>query len=292
MIGPGWGFAVNTFSRDGDQSEIREMLRLGPAAEAAGFDSVWVGDHLLWHTPIVDATAVLGAFAATTERVAIGTAIYLLGLRQPVIAAKTIMSLGVLSQDRLVLGVGVGGENPAEFEAAGVPHERRGRLLDEALEALRSQWGPSPEPELTPRGAPIPILVGGRSGAARRRIERFGAGWIAAFVSDRRIREEVELLEAARGAPVPVALHAYVRAESHGDRARREAGAFLSHVYAMEEGPLMRYTVAGTPAECAEQLARFRDAGVTHFVLRPASWDQRAQLELWSESLLPPVRGG
>jgi alkanesulfonate monooxygenase SsuD/methylene tetrahydromethanopterin reductase-like flavin-dependent oxidoreductase (luciferase family) len=291
MIEPGWGFAVNTFCGDPETGEVTEMMGLGRDAEQAGFDSVWVGDHVLWHTPIVDALSMLAAFTATTERILVGTAIYLLGLRQPIIAAKAITSLNVMSGGRLVLGVGVGGENPDEFSASGVRYEDRGRLLDDALTVLTAQWDPdAPTPSVSPKGDPIPVLVGGRSDATRRRIGRFGAGWIAAFVSPRRIREDIEILNAARGAEVPVALNIYLRTEPEHERAEREAAAFLSEVYAMEAGPLMRYSVAGAPQACAEALARYAEAGVRHFILRPAAWDQREQMGQWSEHLLPLLR--
>jgi alkanesulfonate monooxygenase SsuD/methylene tetrahydromethanopterin reductase-like flavin-dependent oxidoreductase (luciferase family) len=282
----GWGFAVNNFY-SGDQAEVREMLALGAEAEAAGFDAVWVGDHVLWHTPIIDALSLLGAFAGTTERVTLGTAILLLGLRQPAIAAKAITSLNAMTDGRFVLGVGVGGENPEEFEVSGVPHNERGKRLDEALRFLVAQWGE--EGKVEPTGPPLPILVGGRSDASRRRVKRFGAGWLASFVSPKRIREEVELLR-ADDPDVPIVLNVYFRTGDDVESTRREAGAFLSRAYNMEEGPLMRYTVAGTPESCAEDLAAYAEAGVQHFVLRPAAWNQREQLDQWGSELLPRVR--
>jgi alkanesulfonate monooxygenase SsuD/methylene tetrahydromethanopterin reductase-like flavin-dependent oxidoreductase (luciferase family) len=284
-----WGFAVNNFYLGGTE-DIRTMMRLGSEVEEAGFDSVWLGDHVLWHTPIVDAIALLGAFTATTERLEIGTAILLLGLRQPGIATKTLTSLNAMSGGRLVLGVGVGGENPAEFEFAGVRHAERGKLLDEALRVLSEQWDAPDSARVEPTGPPPEILIGGRSGAARRRIERFQAGWLASFVSPKRIREEVEIFRTQMSHEVPVALNVYVRTHRSSEDARREAGAFLSRAYAMEEGPLMRYTVAGTPEECAEQLRAYADAGVETFVLRPAAWDQEQQLREWSAELLPLLR--
>jgi alkanesulfonate monooxygenase SsuD/methylene tetrahydromethanopterin reductase-like flavin-dependent oxidoreductase (luciferase family) len=283
-----WGFAVNNFY-SGGQDEVREIVALGPEAEAAGFDSLWLGDHVLWHTPIIDALVLAGAYAATTKRIRLGTAILLLGLRQPGIATKTITSLNVMSEGRVILGVGVGGENPAEFEFAGVPHNERGRRLDEALRVLLEQWdGPEPA-QVDPVGPRPEIVVGGRSDASRRRIERFRAGWLASFVSPRRIRDEAELF-AGMAHPVPIVLNVYLRTGSDSEETKREAGAFLSRAYAMDEGPLMRYTVAGTVEECAEQLNAYAEAGVEHFVLRPAAWDQRDQLDQWAGDLLPALR--
>lgn len=286
---PGWGFAANNFFRGG-QREIEEILRLGTEVEQAGFASVWVGDHILWHTPIVETLTLLGAYAATTERITIGTAVLLLGLRQPAIGVKSVTSVNALSRGRFVLGVGVGGENPAEFEACGVPHKERGRRLDAALELLGRQWSDEAgEDRFEPVGPRAPILVGGRSDAARRRVLRYGDGWVAAFVTPRRIGEEVGLLEEAAGRRPFVALNVYMCIHSDHGRARAEAAEFLSTAYAMEAEPLMRYAVVGTPAQCAEQLAEHIEAGVDHFMLRPASWNQHKQLDQWAEELLPQL---
>lgn len=288
MTTPAWGIAVNTFCRKGSAAEVGEMLRLGPAVEAAGFDSLWVGDHLLWHTPIMDALTLLGGYAATTEHVTLGTGIYLLGLRQPMHAAKAITALNLMSDGRLVLGVGVGGENPAEFEASGVSHAERGRLLDRALEVLIDQWDPDPSGlKVAPLGDPVPLFVGGRSDAARRRIARFRAGWLAAFVTPERIHNESERLTAEREEPVPVAANIYLRVGDDPHAAARQAAAFLGEIYAMDGAPFMRYAVTGPPESCVEQLAAYAAAGVGHFILRAAAWEQTEQIEEWAATLLP-----
>jgi alkanesulfonate monooxygenase SsuD/methylene tetrahydromethanopterin reductase-like flavin-dependent oxidoreductase (luciferase family) len=290
VIAPGWGFAVNTFFRDAadEREELREVMRLGPLAEQAGFDSVWVGDHILWHTPIADALSVLAGYAATTSRVRLGTAILLLGLRQPIVAAKTLTTLGLMSEGRLVIGVGAGGENPPEFAACGVDHAARGRALDDALRVLTDQWRPeSDTPKVAPLGDPPPLYIGGSAPPTRRRIATYDAGWLGAWVSPRRIREEAELLGEARGGPVPIALNLYLCTDPDGDAAVATASAFLAESYSADPAPLLRHSVAGTPAQCAERLAAYAEAGVGHMILRPASWDQRGQLTRWGEELLP-----
>jgi alkanesulfonate monooxygenase SsuD/methylene tetrahydromethanopterin reductase-like flavin-dependent oxidoreductase (luciferase family) len=286
-LSPGWGFAANTFLR-GHDGEIDEMLALGAAAEESGFDSLWIGDHILWHTPIVDGLTLLSAYAGTTKRIKLGSAILLLGLRQPAIGVKTVTSLNALAGGRLLLGVGVGGENPDEFEACGIPIKERGRRLDAALAMLRDQWTDgSDSPRFKPAGEPVPIIVGGRSDAARRRVIRFGDAWLHAFVSARRVAEETRRLNDETDRRPATALHVYVRTASSSEVARSKASEFLARVYAMPGEPLMRYAIAGEPRDCAEQLAHYVDAGVTHFVLRPAAWEQRGQLEDWAEHLLP-----
>jgi len=104
--------------------------------ERLGFDAVWSGDHIIMHSPILDVMTVLASFAAITERVKIGTAVYLLPLRHPVVTAKQVASLDALSGGRFIFGVGVGGEIAREFAAVGVPVSERGRRTDEGLEIL------------------------------------------------------------------------------------------------------------------------------------------------------------
>jgi alkanesulfonate monooxygenase SsuD/methylene tetrahydromethanopterin reductase-like flavin-dependent oxidoreductase (luciferase family) len=76
--------------------------------ERLGFDAIWSGDHIIMHSPIMDVMTVLASFAAITERVHIGTAVYLLPLRHPVATAKQVASLDVLSGGRFIFGVGIG----------------------------------------------------------------------------------------------------------------------------------------------------------------------------------------
>jgi len=114
--------------------------RFAERAEALGFDSLWAGEHVLFHTETVSATVLLAGLAARTGRIRLGTAIYLLPLRHPVLAAKDLATLDHVAGGRLVVGVGVGGEYPREFAACGVPLGERGARTDEALALLRRLW--------------------------------------------------------------------------------------------------------------------------------------------------------
>ncbi|MEZ0292208.1 MAG: LLM class flavin-dependent oxidoreductase, partial [Solirubrobacteraceae bacterium] len=168
-----WGVLLPTFDphRTGGALPTLEAARL---AEAAGFDAVWAGDHLACPAPVLDAPTCLAAAAAVTERVELGIAVLQLGLRQPAWAAKQLATLDALSGGRLALGVGVGGEFPEEFAAAGVTHRDRGARLDELLGVLPDlltgrpvrHSGPALQldvPALEPAmPAPPRLLVGGR----------------------------------------------------------------------------------------------------------------------------------
>ena len=112
------GINLPTFDplRAGGPPQFVESARL---AEELGFDAVWVGDHLHMPAPNYDSVVAMAAVAATTERVKLGFGVMLLGLRQPAWAAKQLTTIDALAPGRLLLGVGVGGEFPEEFEAAG-----------------------------------------------------------------------------------------------------------------------------------------------------------------------------
>ena len=179
--------------------------------EAAGFESLWVSDHIVlptaiesrypfaadgratWptDTPYFDALIALALIAQATERATIGTAVLVLPLRQPVVFAKQAASIDVASGGRLSLGVGAGWLEE-EFAALAVPFARRGHRLEEWISITRSCWTGAPgqsQSELydlpagvlcLPRPAhEIPFLIGGHSGPALRRAGRIGNGWLA-----------------------------------------------------------------------------------------------------------------
>ena len=171
-------------------------------AEAAGFDSIWCSDHIVmpeavrspypfsddgsirWdpHEPWYDAVVWCTAIAMATDRVEFGTAVMLAALRHPVVLAKQLASIDALSGGRLVAGFGAGWMRE-EFDALGVPFESRGRRLDEWIDVCRSVWSGrvsridgehfSLDHDLVTEPRPerdIPILIGGMSDSALRRI--------------------------------------------------------------------------------------------------------------------------
>lgn len=157
----------------------RVVIEWAAAAEAAGFSSVAVIDRLL--APTYDPLTVLAAAAAVTSRAALYTSVMLTALRPAAVVAAQAATVDQLSGGRLRLGVAVGSRR-ADYEAVGVPFEQRGLLLDEQLGQLRRAWrepggfaAPGPPP-CTPGGPPV--LLGGTSRAAVRRVAQYGSGWI------------------------------------------------------------------------------------------------------------------
>jgi alkanesulfonate monooxygenase SsuD/methylene tetrahydromethanopterin reductase-like flavin-dependent oxidoreductase (luciferase family) len=138
--------------RDGPRRGGRQRVVLGAAAipepdrdwlaavERLPVGSVWQGGHLLPPGPTGEAITRLALMAAWTERVRVGTSVLLLPLYHPVIAAKQLADLDSRSGGRVTVGVGVGGEFRAEFDAVGIPLAERGARTDESIEVLRTLW--------------------------------------------------------------------------------------------------------------------------------------------------------
>lgn len=286
------------------------LLDAARHAEASGFDAIWSGDHVMMHSPIVDGVTLLSAIAAVTTRVRLGTAVYLLPLRHPVVVAKTFAGLDYLSGGRLVFGVGVGGEYAKEFAACSVPVAERGSRTDEGLEIVRRLWternvsvrgrhwqfeGVTLEPPPVQRPHP-PIWVGGRSTAALRRTARFADGWLAYMVTPVRLREslaEIRALAAAGGRdPGAIAggLLLFVHVSDGREASRTRVVADLSARYNQPFEKLVdRYCAFGTPDQCAETVTAFAGAGasnvVVKFTCRPE--EQLEQQQRFADGVLP-----
>ena len=266
---------------------------LAAAAEAAGFDSLWVGDHVAFPAPILDPLQVLACFASHTHRVRLGTCVYLLPLRHPTVVAKMVSSLDVISGGRVIFGVGVGGEFPGEFQASGVPVNERGARTNEAITVLRHLWRGSESghagrffrfdpvclkpPPVQPGGPPI--WIGGRSEAALRRAARYGDGYVGYLLSPdgfQRRYERIRALAAEFGReaqPIVPALMTFALVDADVARARRHAGATLGAMYGRSmESAVERYCIVGTAADCRAAVQRFADAGVEHLVLTPLTY--------------------
>lgn len=204
--------------------EPGNLSRLVQCLEGAGFESVWTGEHVVLmdpqeapspvppETPFLDTVAALSFAAAHTETLKLGSGIILLPQRNPVVLAKELAGVDVLSSGRLLFGVGVG-YVPREFEAMGIPYAERGARMSEHIEVIRALWtedrpvfegrftsfsGIQSHPHPVQQPHP-PILVGGMSAAAHRRAVAQGNGWYGFFQDLEATREALAGLERAAG---------------------------------------------------------------------------------------------
>ena len=195
-------FGVNVGAFDNPDA----IERLATTAEAVGFESLWTGEHVVLidpqqapspvppHSPFLDTIATLAFVAAKTEKIKIGSGIILLAQRDPIVLAKELAGIDVLSKGRLLFGLGVGYVE-GEFEALGIPYAERGPRVTEHIEVIRTLWTqdqPAFDGQFTSfsgiqsRPRPVqkphpPILVGGMSPPALRRAVAQGNGWYGFF---------------------------------------------------------------------------------------------------------------
>lgn len=277
-------------------------------AEALGFDYVHVGEHLFFNGPTPNAFVVLSAAAAVTQRIGLLSAVTLLPLYPAVTVAKLAGVLDTMSGGRFNLGVGVGGENPREFAAAGVPVRERGRRADEGLEIIsrlfsgeptsfRGTWADLDELQLDPPASP-PIWIAGRKPAGMRRAARYADYWMPYMITPERLADGLEFIRAeatsAGRSPEAVrgAFYGFVAIDHDGDRARTWAVDQVSRIYGQDFSKLQHYLVAGAPEECVQRLLEYETAGADAAQLSIAcpSEHRAAVRELLAREVVPQLR--
>jgi probable F420-dependent oxidoreductase len=201
---------------------------LASNAERLGFSTVWVPEHVVLldkyaskypysengilpaptNAPIPDPFISLAAMAAATEKIRLATGICLVPEHNPLVLAKVVATLDYLSEGRVVLGVGIGWLEE-EFVAIGIPWERRAQRTREYIEAMRKLWGDEvsayrgefvsfdgvrsyPKPI---NGGKLPIIFGGESGPALKRVAEYGNGWFGFNLTPPEAQEKIKKLE-------------------------------------------------------------------------------------------------
>jgi probable F420-dependent oxidoreductase len=176
--------------------------RVAKAAEAAGFESVWTGEHVVLPDPqvppsplppsypLLDPAIALAYVAAHTKTIRLGTGIIILPQRNPLVLAKELASVDVVSNGRLIFGLGIGYLKP-EFDALGIPFDRKGARSMDYLQAMKAVWTqekPAHHGEFVSFGGiqalpqPVqkphpPVVIGGHTKEAFRRAVQYANGW-------------------------------------------------------------------------------------------------------------------
>ena len=275
----------------------RRRALLGRVA-AAGLDHVFVADHVSFHTGFgMDGLMQAATAAALEPSLRIHIGVYLLALRHPVPVARQIATFCESAPGRLVLGVGVGGEDRHEIEVCGIDPRTRGRRTDAALLHLRSLLSglptsandefyefdaalilPAPDP-------PVPIVIGGRSDAAVVRAARLGEGWLGVWCSPRRYAEVVGQVgeEAERAGRATVewehGLQVWVGLDSDRSAARARLSRQMERMYQVPFERFERYCPFGSPEEIAAALAPYAEAGCRHLNVMPVAANPEAAIE-------------
>ena len=296
-------------------SGAEETARQARWMEELGFEYFSAGEHFMRSAPPTPTNAslpLLGVAAGATERIRLLSAIVLVPFYHPTVLAKLTATLDIASGGRLTLGVGVGGEYPVEFQAAGLNVRHRGRQTNECLEVLRRLWAGESvtyqgrhfqledvaiNPTPTQRPYP-PVWVSGRRDAAMLRAARLGDGWMPYFYSPERYRDSVDKINgfaAQDGRDLSEFQWAYfpyisiyptveeaakVAAESLGGQ-YLHTGDFIDIVHS--------YCLLGPVEACIQRLQEYIDAGARHIIFSVCcpKEDRARHIETIAKELIP-----
>jgi probable F420-dependent oxidoreductase len=297
-----------------DVPDTRRILDLAERAEKMGFDSVWVGDSVLAR-PRLDALTTLAAVAARTERVKLGTAVLLPALRHPVVLANEVANLDLLSQGRLILGLGIATKNPPverEFTACGISFAKRIGIFEESITIIRRLWSESKvtfsgrhfqlhkvQAGLRPVQKPgVPLWLAGSVDNALRRVLCLGDGWMPIppspqlFVEDwgrlqilaRELSKDDQRLHRC--------LYTTLNINEDAIKADGEMRKFIENYYGTPYEQIASHQgiCVGTVERCASWLMEFVNAGAETIILRFGASDQVAQMERFAKDVLPIMR--
>ena len=258
----------------------------------AGLDHLMIGDHVSFIDG-AGADGLLQAAAVFGRRpdLPVYLGVYLLALRHPVTVARQVADLSALAPGKLVLGVGLGGDDRHEIEVCGVDPTTRGRRMDECLSVLRplltgetvtlhGQHIQVHEARIRPVPAdPVPIVVGGRSEAALRRAARAADGWIGIWLSARRYADCIQAVEqqAAEDGTGPKewahALNVWCGLGPTKEIAEASIAEGMQRFYRLPYDKFARWSPAGTPEDVAAFLAPYLEAGCSTINLIPCGRD-------------------
>lgn len=297
-------------------TQVLDVAAIGPTAEWAeqqGFDTLWAPDHIYHPVQIMDCLTTLAFVAARTKTIRLGSGVLLLPMRQLGVVAKQISALSLLSEGRFTLGVGVGGEWPAEWTAAGVPHNERGARLDEMLPVLRrllagetvdfqGRFTTLPGVSLMPAPPPVPFYFAGRARPALERAALQGDGWLGYLLTVNGFKRDREaILEIRESAGLDGAyafgMQLTFRFDTNNDGAGLRAAVMQTSIFPGDMAltppdKLERFIAAGTPDRVLEMVQGYIDAGCRTFSFVPVGGqpDAKEQMQILASEILPKLK--
>jgi alkanesulfonate monooxygenase SsuD/methylene tetrahydromethanopterin reductase-like flavin-dependent oxidoreductase (luciferase family) len=296
----------------GDEGQsFARLARAVDAARECGFAAVSANDHFLFQAPWLDGPTALAAVIDRSGAMELATTVALVALRGPVPLAKTLAALDLLSDGRLIAGVGPG-SSERDYDAVGVPYQERWQRFDEAAAILRSllrgepppetrHHSPLPDAQLAPdprRPGGIPLWIGSwGSRAGLRRVARLGDGWLASAynttpegfgAAKQSLSEELHAhgKDPDRFPNALATMWTWVTEDPHdADRVLREV---LAPLLRRDPDGLRDQLCIGPAEKCAELLSRYAQAGCERVYLWPLG-DEPRQIELAATVVLPAV---
>ena len=280
----------------------RETIsRSASLAEELGYDSVWTTDHVLVPTSmaepygsLIESLIALTVAAAATEQVRLGTSIIVTPQREPVLLAKQLAAIDVISGGRLILGAGVGWLEQ-EFNFLGADYRRRGERFDEGLALMRTLWRGegefhgqftavedalfAPTPLKRDR---VPVWIGGNSRHAIRRAAASADGWHPVGLTPEELADgAAQLRSLTEGRPVAVTLRTNIELLAEDGSGGQQDWKAPGH------------QLCGTAAELCQHLADYQQAGLEYVVLWlfHKTWDEfESRLRRFAEQVMPNFR--
>jgi probable F420-dependent oxidoreductase len=295
-------------------SSMSSVPPFARSAEAMGFDYLTCGEHLMFHGPIGNSLIALAAAAGVTQKIKLMSTIVLVPLYgSAAILAKMTAVLDVISGGRYHFGIGVGGEFPREFEAAGVPVNERGPRTNEALEVITRLWTEKKVTfsgrfnkfkEVTIDPPPVqkphpPIWVAGRQESAMKRAARFAQGWLPYMYTPEQLASSIEKIKQfgrEYGRDLSTfhnGLFIFTSVYKDRDKAREVAARQVGRNYAQDfSRKAGRYLLFGTPEDCVNRINEYVAAGARTVVIANACprEDLDSNLRLIAEEILPAFR--
>jgi alkanesulfonate monooxygenase len=309
-----FGIAARNFTAYPEMPDARALVEYGVRMEQLGFDSLWVWDHMLLgvdpNFPIIESLTLLTAIAARTKTIKLGTGILVLPLRNPVVLAKQLASMDLLSEGRLIMGM-ASGWYKREFDAVGVPYDKRGKIMDENLEILTRFWTEDmvkgeytyhqipagvmfPKPVQKPRP---PILIGGYVDRVLQRAATAGDGWLTYFYRPESFAKswcKIRNFASESGKDPDTLLNAAqlpIRIGPSRAAIESEMMEWLGKEwdYASWSDSTKDSAIIGTVDECVAQLKEHLAAGVQKLIFVPYKYEM-SQIEAIARDVIPRLR--
>ena len=283
----------------GGDIDIRQSLV--SQVEKSDIDHLFIADHISFHTGLgMDGIVNAATLAAMSPKTTIFIGVYLLALRHPVPVARQLSSLSQAAPGRIVLGIGVGGEDRHEMEICGVDPAKRGRQTNHCMKALRGLMSgstvsyaceffefqealikPAPKP-------PVPMVVGGRSDAAIKRAALLGDGWLGVWCSSNRFKAVVneisEIAEERDNKPDwQHGLQIWTGFGSSEKEARKHLSEQMEGMYKIPFERFEKHSPYGSPERIAEFLAPYVEHGARWLNVKPCAANEKEGIEAISE---------
>ena len=287
-----------------DPDFLRRLVAVG---DKHGYDSIWLSDRIVSDRFSLEPMVALSMVAAYSQRMKFGTSVLAMPVRNPVVLAKQIATLDFLSQGRMLPAVGLGQEEPEEYEACGVSKEGRGPRTEEAIRLMRRLWEEdnvthegefftchnisiTPKPCFKPS---LPVWIGGRSPAALRRVGRVGDGWLVSSATPQEVHDGREIIfdtaeeydRTIEDDHIGVLVGYYI--SPNVEQAVSKAYEF--NIRHRPDAHFTEYNAVGPPERVAEVIRRYIDAGASKFVVRPLcpAEETMEQLDIMGCEVLP-----